>query len=112
MEINKILAERKKTHGSFYANSRVSQEFKAIMYSQTSGASFSPEMREGLDMIFHKLSRIIAGNPNHEDHWDDIAGYATLVANSIRDKNQEYEMADGTEPEQDINPVYYNNRMK
>jgi len=33
-----------------------------------------------------KLSRIIYGNYNHVDHWDDIAGYALLVADRIKDK--------------------------
>jgi hypothetical protein len=35
--------------------------------------------REALDMILHKIARIVNGNPNETDHWHDIAGYATLV---------------------------------
>jgi len=40
-------------------------------------------MREGLHMVFHKLGRIAAGCATHKDHWDDIAGYATLVSRDI-----------------------------
>ena len=28
---------------------------------------------EALDMIFHKIGRILAGDPNFRDHWQDIA---------------------------------------
>jgi hypothetical protein len=31
-------------------------------------------------MIAHKIGRIIAGDPDFRDHWDDLAGYATLIA--------------------------------
>lgn len=31
-------------------------------------------------MIAHKLARIAVGDPDVNDHWDDIAGYATLVS--------------------------------
>ena len=34
-------------------------------------------------MIAHKIGRILAGDPNHIDHWLDIAGYATLVAKEL-----------------------------
>jgi len=39
---------------------------------------------EALEMIATKLSRIVNGNPNKIDNWDDIAGYATLVADRLR----------------------------
>jgi hypothetical protein len=34
-------------------------------------------------MIVHKISRIVNGNPDKVDHWVDIAGYATLVADRL-----------------------------
>ncbi len=37
-------------------------------------------------MIFHKIARIINGDPNYADSWVDIAGYATLVANRLENK--------------------------
>jgi hypothetical protein len=42
------------------------------------------DQRETLDMIAHKIGRILAGDPNVEDHWKDIAGYATLSADRVR----------------------------
>jgi hypothetical protein len=29
-------------------------------------------------MILHKLARVLSGNPDNADHWDDIGGYARL----------------------------------
>jgi hypothetical protein len=37
------------------------------------------DMRESLDLIANKLSRIINGDPYYDDSWRDISGYATLV---------------------------------
>ena len=34
-------------------------------------------------MILHKIGRILAGDPNHKDHWVDIAGYANLPIKEI-----------------------------
>jgi hypothetical protein len=31
-------------------------------------------------MICYKMGRILSGDSNNLDHWDDIAGYATLVS--------------------------------
>ena len=34
-------------------------------------------------MIAHKIGRILAGNPDFKDHWDDIAGYAVLISQRV-----------------------------
>lgn len=34
-------------------------------------------------MIFHKIARILNGDPNYADSWVDIAGYAKLVADEL-----------------------------
>jgi hypothetical protein len=37
-------------------------------------------MKESVDMICHKIARIVnGGQPQEIDHWHDIAGYAKLV---------------------------------
>jgi hypothetical protein len=42
------------------------------------------DQREALDMICSKMARIMNGDPNYVDSWEDIAGYATLVANRLK----------------------------
>jgi hypothetical protein len=34
-------------------------------------------------MIVHKIGRIVNGDPDVTDHWVDIAGYATLIADRL-----------------------------
>jgi hypothetical protein len=80
-----LLQEREKTHGPFAQNSCISQRLKAIIRRTDSVASayghpLSDIHREALDMIALKLSRILSGQANFKDHWDDIAGYAKLGA--------------------------------
>jgi hypothetical protein len=41
------------------------------------------DQREALDMIAHKIGRILNGDPNYADSWVDIAGYAKLVADRL-----------------------------
>lgn len=81
--IEAILAERGKTHGDFTDNARVMQALKRIVHSEVGWDRLTDVQREALHMILHKVGRIISGNPNTHDHWDDIAGYAKLVSERI-----------------------------
>jgi hypothetical protein len=76
MNTNEILDERQKTHGDFAEHASITQGIKALTIWRH--PSLSEQHREALEMIAHKIGRIVAGNPNHEDHWADIAGYAEL----------------------------------
>lgn len=40
--------------------------------------------RESLELIATKMGRITSGNPNIQDHWDDISGYAELISKRLR----------------------------
>lgn len=72
------LAARKNTHGEYNDHARVTQEIKAVIRSGPSYDKCSPHERETLDMIAHKIGRIVSGDPHFTDHWHDIAGYARL----------------------------------
>lgn len=87
MDTTQLLAERGKTHGDFSDHAEITQSLKRIFYGyycRGSSASVKDKLnsvkQEAIDMIFHKLGRIAAGDPDFKDHWDDIAGYAKLVA--------------------------------
>jgi hypothetical protein len=45
-----------------------------------------PDQREALEMIAHKIARIVNGDPNYADSWLDIAGYAQLVADRLNER--------------------------
>ena len=84
-DITTILAERRNQHGDFSVHAVLTQRLKAVAWSDVGGySSLTDVQREAVDMIPHKIGRILAGNPNHRDHWDDIAGYAKLVSDRIK----------------------------
>lgn len=62
----------------------MTQWLKRAMARGRNWEGLSDTQRETLDMVVHKIGRILAGDPDHIDHWDDIAGYAKLVANELR----------------------------
>jgi len=83
MSIEQTLAERHKTHGDFNTHAVISQQLKETL-ENFNYKELSPNQREALDMICHKIARILNGNPDVHDHWHDIAGYATLVADRLK----------------------------
>jgi hypothetical protein len=78
-----LLDERGRTHGDFHENALVIQELKRAMRRQGGWSRLDDCQAAALDMIAHKIGRILAGDPNHADHWDDIAGYARLVSRRV-----------------------------
>lgn len=83
METKDLLAERGKTHGDYAIHAAVTQHIKRAMHHYPGWDRLADVHKEALEMIAHKIGRIIAGNPNHKDHWDDIAGYAKLVSDRL-----------------------------
>ena len=84
MNTKEILEERGKTHGDFSDNARVSQQLKMIVREEHGYRKLNPVQKEAIDMILHKISRALCGNPNEPDHWEDMAGYSTLVVNRLK----------------------------
>ena len=78
--IDKLLEQRGIRYGEFSQNSFTSQYLKQTLTNK----DLNFVQREALEMIFHKISRILNGDPNYIDSWEDIAGYATLAANEIK----------------------------
>lgn len=83
-DINTTLNERGKRYGSFVGHSDISQDLKNVMQSLQSWNSLSSDKKEALEMIQHKVARILNGDPEYHDNWHDISGYATLVANTLQ----------------------------
>lgn len=83
-DIDKILAERGKTHGAFSNQAECAQDLKKAFYDWAiNNKNLTPYMREAVEMILHKLARAATGDPFVQDHWNDIAGYATLVSDRV-----------------------------
>lgn len=80
-----LLNERGKTHGNYTDHARITQNLKRELEAEHGWSNLNDCQREALHMIVHKIGRIIAGNSHFRDHWDDIAGYARLVAERCHD---------------------------
>ena len=78
-DIEETLKERGSRYGDFKYHGKLSQELKECMKSGLSWSKLDPDQKEALEMIQHKVARILNGDPNYDDSWRDIAGYATLI---------------------------------
>lgn len=77
--IGDTLAERGKRYGTFVGHAEITQRLKSAMGDHAGWQRLSADQREALEMIAHKIGRILNGDPNYADSWHDIAGYASLV---------------------------------
>jgi hypothetical protein len=82
MGINVVLQERGTTHGHFTQNAEMAQALKRLVHNENA-SPMTDVQHEALDNICQKLAHIVCGNASHADHWLDIAGYATLVVDSL-----------------------------
>lgn len=67
------------THGPYRTQFTCAQALKGVA-KDYNYHGLGAVQREGLEMILMKLSRVLTGDAHHRDHWADIAGYATLMA--------------------------------
>ena len=84
--INTTLAERGSRYGEFAMHALITQNLKEVMKDSPNWDILSSSQRESLEMVAHKIGRILNGDPNYDDSWVDIAGYTTLVANQLQGK--------------------------
>lgn len=87
-EVRDILKVRGTTHGDYSDHSRITQNIKSVMHDSPNWNKLSADQTETLEMVAHKIGRILAGNPDFRDHWDDIAGYATLSADRVKGESK------------------------
>ena len=83
-DLEAILSERGKRYGMFKGHAEVTQALKETMRAHPHHHDLDPDMREALDMIQHKIGRILNGDPEYVGSWDDIAGYAKLVSDRLK----------------------------
>lgn len=79
MSIEQTLAERGNRYGDFATHAGISQSLKEVMVATPQWAEMPTYQREALEMIAHKIARILNGDSNYADSWHDVAGYARLV---------------------------------
>ena len=77
--VDETLTERGNRYGKFKDHAELSQQLTSVMRCSDGLERLEPDMREAMEMIQHKIARILNGDPTYADSWHDIAGYAKLV---------------------------------
>ena len=78
-DVTETLTERGNRYGKFKDHAELSQRLKNVMRFSEGWGLLDYDMREALEMMQHKIARILNGDPTYADSWHDIAGYAKLV---------------------------------
>lgn len=83
--VDGVLDSRAQDYGAFKDGAALMQSLKRTLadHAQRHNKTFADDQWEALEMIIHKVGRIVNGNPDKVDHWTDIAGYAKLVADRL-----------------------------
>ncbi len=85
--IEQILKERGSRYnlyGSYKDHAQLTQNLKDDMRNHPGWHSLDADMQETLDMVQHKIARVLNGDHKYLDNWDDMLGYITLVTNRLR----------------------------
>jgi len=84
-QVDETLDARAVEYGKFIEGAEVMQMLKRVVQAALNNRdkTLAHDQAEAMDMIIHKIGRIINGNPDVVDHWLDIAGYAQLVADRL-----------------------------
>lgn len=85
--VNTTLAERGKRYGDFKTHAWYAEQMNGVFDASPNWNTMNPDNKEALRIIANKIGRILNGDPEYDDNWRDIAGYATLVLNRINSEN-------------------------
>lgn len=85
-DVDATLIERGSRYGKFIDHATTTWGIKRAMTAGKNWAQLAPDQLEALDMIAHKIGRILEGDPNYADSWHDIAGYAKLIDDRLNGK--------------------------
>jgi len=88
--IEDTLRDRGSKYGSFITHARITQDLKCVMRgganlgcAHTNWSQLTSSQQECLEMIAHKIGRILNGDPTYVDSWTDIIGYTRLVEKEL-----------------------------
>lgn len=91
------LAQRGSRYGDFTDHAKIAQSLQDVMrgnalaiegdkttgYIETNWDDLDPVKKQALTVIADKIARILSGDPNYDDNWHDIQGYAKLVEDRL-----------------------------
>lgn len=84
--VEETLKERGNRYGPFISHAWFAEKINQVFEASENWPLMQPDNKEALRIIANKIGRILNGDPEYDDNWRDIAGYATLVCNRINGK--------------------------
>lgn len=86
--VEHTLKERGNRYGPFRGHANVTQRLKDVVHSHKKWLLLPFWAREAIDMILHKIGRIMNGDELYPDNWHDIGGYAKLAEDECEPERQ------------------------
>lgn len=108
-QIDNVLAERGKRYGDFTDHAVIAQDLQNVMRKagvKVCGDSWdklSAVQKQALTVIADKIARILSGDPNYDDNWIDIQGYAKLAQDRLP---KQLELFDADTRRQELVPAF------
>lgn len=88
-DVNELIKSRAKFRGDFEDVANVNQDLLQFCSFRRRYKDVALDVElTALQMIMHKIARILTANGYDEDSWKDVAGYATLVVNHYKQSNE------------------------
>ena len=85
MDVSNVLQERGNRYGPFKDHAEITQGIKRVMHESGGWSALTDSQREALEMIAHKIARMLNGDPTYLDNAVDIVGYAQLMLDDMQD---------------------------
>ena len=74
------------TNGTYDDHAALTQGMKELCRGHAGWNKVHPPAKEAIDMILHKIARVINGSSTYKDNWVDVEGYSRLVSRNLKDK--------------------------
>ncbi len=84
MTVEATLAERGSHYGDFTDHANTAQILQDGMRGHEGWKRLDPVKKQALTVIADKIARILNGDPEYQDNWHDIQGYAKLAEDRCR----------------------------
>ena len=87
-KIDAVINERANNYGRFEDGAEIMQQLKSVVRSAEGWRRLKPNQAEAIEMILHKIGRIVNGNPMYDDSWVDISGYSKLISDWLKGESK------------------------
>ena len=84
-----ILKERGDRYGNFKYHAKLCQSLKDVMRTGSSWPACSPSQKQALETIADKIARMLNGDPDYDDNWQDIIGYSQLILDQLHHRGSD-----------------------